>query len=98
MIPDPSTVANAYRHCTALARSHYENFPVASWLLPRAMREPVAAIYAFARHADDLADEGEFGEAARLAALDAYRRRLRLEVLLDPTVPFHCLSCILRID
>lgn len=80
MIPDPSTVANAYRHCTALARSHYENFPVASWLLPRALREPVAAIYAFARHADDLADEGEFGENERTAALDAYRQQLRLAV------------------
>ncbi len=80
MISDPATVANAYRHCTALARSHYENFPVASWLLPRALREPVAAIYAFARHADDLADEGELGEDARIAALDAYRQQLRLAV------------------
>src|SRR5436190_23868827 len=37
---------------------HYENFPVASWLLPARMREPIEAIYAFARGADDIADEG----------------------------------------
>jgi hydroxysqualene synthase len=77
MISDPATVADAYRHCIALARSHYENFPVASWLLPRALRDPVAAIYAFARHADDLADEGTLDAAERTAALEAYRQRLR---------------------
>ncbi len=49
----------AYRHCQSLAQSHYENFPVASWILPREMRRPVAVIYAFARTADDLADEGD---------------------------------------
>jgi phytoene/squalene synthetase len=39
--------------------THYENFPVASWLCPPALRAPIAAIYHFARTADDLADEGE---------------------------------------
>jgi len=48
-----------YRWCRQLALSHYENFPVASWLLPARLRDPVAAIYAFARTADDIADEGE---------------------------------------
>ena len=38
---------------------HYENFPVASFLLPRRMRRPIEAIYRFARGADDIADEGE---------------------------------------
>ena len=38
--------------------SHYENFPVASWLCPAPLRAPIAAIYHFARTADDLADEG----------------------------------------
>ncbi|MDR2875642.1 MAG: squalene/phytoene synthase family protein, partial [Methylobacillus sp.] len=42
-----------------LARTHYENFPVASILLPRHLREPIALIYAFARQADDFADEGD---------------------------------------
>ncbi|MDD2947630.1 MAG: squalene/phytoene synthase family protein, partial [Rugosibacter sp.] len=40
-------------------KKHYENFPVASLLLPKPLREPIAAIYAFARSADDFADEGE---------------------------------------
>jgi phytoene synthase len=55
---------------------HYENFPVASVLLPRPMRAPIEAIYAFARGADDVADEGDATEAERLAALDRYERAL----------------------
>lgn len=55
---------------------HYENFPVASWLLPRALRPAVAAIYWFARTADDFADEGDAPAADRLAQLDAYRTDL----------------------
>jgi len=51
--------------------AHYENFPVASFLVPRAIRGAVVAIYRFARTADDLADEGEASPAERLAALDA---------------------------
>ncbi len=59
-----------------LHRTHYENFPVASILLPARLREPVAAIYAFARSADDFADEGGLPPAERLALLDGYRREL----------------------
>jgi len=59
-----------------LHRTHYENFPVASILLPAPLREPVAAIYAFARSADDFADEGDLPAAERLALLDGYRREL----------------------
>ncbi|MGL1833732.1 squalene synthase HpnC [Rhodocyclaceae bacterium SMB388] len=55
---------------------HYENFPVASFLLPSRLREPVEAIYAFARSADDIADEGDACTAQRLAELDAYRAEL----------------------
>ncbi len=51
---------------------HYENFPVASLLLPRHLRQPVAAIYRFARSADDIADEGTAPAAQRLAQLQAY--------------------------
>jgi phytoene synthase len=61
-----------------MAVDHYENFPVASVLLPRALREPVAAIYAFARTADDFADEGERTVAERLALLDGYQHELDL--------------------
>lgn len=55
---------------------HYENFPVASWLCPPALRPPIAAIYAFARTADDLADEGDMAPDARLAALGEFRADL----------------------
>jgi squalene synthase HpnC len=55
---------------------HYENFPVASLLLPRRLRPAVAAIYWFARSADDFADEGERPPAERLADLDGYGAEL----------------------
>jgi len=55
---------------------HYENFPVASWLLPQGLRTPIEAIYAFARNADDFADEGDLPDAERLALLDGYARNL----------------------
>lgn len=55
---------------------HYENFPVASLLLPAALREPVAVIYRFARSADDFADEGDSPAGERLARLQAYRDAL----------------------
>src|SRR4051812_940034 len=55
---------------------HYENFPVASLLLPRALRRPVEIIYRFARSADDFADEGSDPDDLRLAHLHAYQRQL----------------------
>lgn len=51
---------------------HYENFPVASWLCPPRLRRPIAAIYWFARTADDIADEGNATVDTRLADLDTY--------------------------
>jgi phytoene synthase len=56
---------------------HYENFPVASVLLPAPLRHPVSVIYRFARSADDFADEGDLPAAERLAQLDVYRQELR---------------------
>ncbi len=55
---------------------HYENFPVASWLCPPRLRAPIAALYHFARTADDIADEGEDSAEQRLADLAAYRAEL----------------------
>ncbi len=55
---------------------HYENFPVASWLCPPRLRPPIAAIYHYARTADDIADEGEATAQQRLDALAAYRADL----------------------
>jgi phytoene synthase len=66
-------------------QTHYENFPVASVLLPAALREPVAAIYAFARTADDFADEGNLPPAQRLALLDGYRHELDAIAAGSPT-------------
>jgi hydroxysqualene synthase len=73
----PAELAPAYASCERLARAHYENFPVASYLLPRAMRPHVAAIYAFARTADDFADEGRRSADERYRLLDAWVARLR---------------------
>jgi hydroxysqualene synthase len=71
------TLAAAYAACEQDASSHYENFPVASLLLPRRMRPHVAAVYAFARAADDFADEGTRSPGERQALLDGWLRRLR---------------------
>ena len=56
-------LAEAYSYCEQLARTHYENFPVASRLLPARMRPHVAAVYAFARFADQ--------DPARIRTIDA---------------------------
>jgi squalene synthase HpnC len=79
----PEPLVRAYGACEALARSHYENFPVASRLLPAPMRPHIAAIYAFARIADDIADEGTTPAGDRLARLDAWQRRLHAAVVID---------------
>jgi phytoene/squalene synthetase len=59
---------------------HYENFPVASWLCPAALRPAVKALYWFARTADDIADEGDEPPARRLETLAAYRAALEQAV------------------
>jgi len=69
-------ISAAYDTCLRLARQHYENFPVASRLVPARMRPHIAAVYAFARTADDFADEGSRSTTARLALLDDWGRLL----------------------
>jgi phytoene synthase len=69
-------VRAAYAHCERIARGHYENFPVASLLLPADMRPHVAAIYAFARTADDFADLPGRSAEERLALLDGWAAQL----------------------
>jgi len=66
----------AYAACRRLAQQHYENFPVASRLVPPAARPHIAALYAFARTADDFADEGDRSNEARIALLDDWQDRL----------------------
>ena len=70
-----ASVEQAFAHCERLARSHYENFPVASRLVPARLRPYVWSIYAFARTADDYADEPEF-EGRRLELLQEWEERL----------------------
>ena len=67
--------------------THYENFPVASWLCPPRLRPAIAAIYAFARTADDIADEGTASAAARLHDLAAFRADLQAAGHGEPTSP-----------
>lgn len=68
-----------------MAVDHYENFPVASILLPASLREPVAAIYGFARSADDFADEGDLPPPQRSALLAAYQAELDTIERSEPT-------------
>src|SRR3990172_8775166 len=56
-VKESSEIEKAFRFCREIAFRHYENFPVASLFIPREKRKHVAAIYAFARTADDVADE-----------------------------------------
>ncbi len=76
--------ARAYEYCARCARAHYENFPVASRLLPASMRPHIAAIYAFARAADDFADDPGRSTAERLRLLDDWDARLRATVNSPP--------------
>jgi hydroxysqualene synthase len=79
---EPCSVGEAFAYCERMARNHYENFPVGSLLVPRSSRRHVYSIYAFARTADDFADEGygtgaaELDEAGRLAALADWEQKL----------------------
>ena len=72
-------LADAYAYCLRIAREHYENFPVASLLVPKRLRKHIAAIYAFARYADDLADEGDVDSSDRLDALRDWREKLETD-------------------
>lgn len=83
-VPDCSA-EEGYARCAQLARTHYENFTVGSWLLPRNKRHHVYAIYAFCRFVDDLGDEFE---GDRLAALDAWELDLRACYSGSPSHPY----------
>ncbi len=89
MIGGDPALARDYQACLALAGAHYENFPVASWLVPADIRPHVAAVYAFARVADDFADEGSLSADERLRRLDGWRTRLHVAagVSSAPAVP-----------
>src|SRR5687767_1718510 len=75
-LPIPPPSHKNQRIITAVAVRHYENFPVASLLLPARLRQPIEVIYRFARSADDFADEGDDPPEVRLQKLNDYRRQL----------------------
>lgn len=77
---------------------HYENFPVASLLLPAHLRQPIEVIYHFARSADDIADEGDATPEERLDGLAAYQAELdRIAAGHLPETPlFHSLAEVIR--
>jgi len=86
----------AYAACQGLAESHYENFPVASRLMPAHLRPHVAAIYAFARTADDFADEPGREPEERLRLLNEWRQKLHQPPVDDIFVALH--DTIARFD
>ncbi len=73
--PEPLELGACYRYCEALAHAHHHNFPVASLFVPSRLRQHIFSIYAFARTADDFADEASF-EGRRVAELDRWDERL----------------------
>jgi phytoene synthase len=81
----------AYGECERLAQRHYENFPVASRLLPARMRPHIAAIYAFARTADDFADEPGIPDDERLRLLEEWGALLKGDLKQSAVPAFHAL-------
>jgi squalene synthase HpnC len=70
------TSKSTYEKALEFAKSHYENFPVISFLIPKELRKDVAIIYWFARTADDFADEGNIPDKVRIENLENYENRL----------------------
>lgn len=71
-----SEASDAFDYCSKIALGHYENFPVGSWLIPKDKRKYVHAIYAFARTADDFADELRYSDDERVQLLTDWEKRL----------------------
>ena len=74
-----SLINSSFKYCEYIAKNHYENFPVASLLIPKEKRKYIYSIYAFARVADDFADEPDIegGKEKRLALLDEWKAKLK---------------------
>mgnify|MGYP002389482592 CR=1 FL=1 len=69
-------LAKGYKKASELAKSHYENFPVASLLIPARFRNDIAIVYWFARTADDYADEGNYSESIKLEKLQLFEEEV----------------------
>jgi hydroxysqualene synthase len=81
--PIPSHLKTAYKDCQQMATAHYENFPVASLLLPSESRNHIAALYAFARTADDFAEEDKY-KGRRLQEINRWEKCLRFAIKGQP--------------
>lgn len=75
----PTHLKSAYQECRRMAATHYENFPVASLLLSPESRDPIAALYAFARTADDFADEDKY-KGRRLQEINRWEKGLHAAI------------------
>jgi squalene synthase HpnC len=71
-----TNLTNAYQDAIQIAKTHYENFPVISFFIPKKLHKHIAVIYQFARQADDIADEGNDEEKVRLEKLNDYEKEL----------------------
>jgi hydroxysqualene synthase len=81
------TTEEAFEYCDRLAAAHYENFPVGSRLIPKKLRPHVHSIYAFARIADDFADESRYLDNIRFALLENWESQLLQSVWRKPEHP-----------
>ena len=82
-IEKPDLIAG-YNEARQLAKSHYENFPVVSFLIPKKFRNDIAVIYWFARTADDYADEGNYSSSIKLEKLQAFEDRFKSSLKDNP--------------
>ena len=85
---------DALRWCRRYTRRHGENFTVVSWFLPRELRAPMFAVYAFCRFTDNLGDESDGSPAERLERLDLWQADL--ELAFDGSQPQHPINVALR--
>jgi len=83
-----SEVNQEYQNAIEFATSHYENFPVVSFLISKKSKKHVAIIYKFARQADDIADEGSYSKEDRLNRLNEYESNLNNAIAGDYKNPF----------
>lgn len=77
-----------YRKAMLLAKSHYENFPVVSFLIKKELRNDVAILYWFGRTADDIADEGKFSPDERLERLNSFEKSFLQMLNQEPVTAF----------
>lgn len=69
-------ISIAYKYCERIAKNHYENFPVASFLIPKEKRKYIYTIYSFAREADDIADSDSLTQTEKISLLNEYEKLL----------------------